>query len=302
MADLSILVEGAGKLGFDLTARQIEQFDLYFAMLVDWNSRVNLTAITDLEGVQVRHFLDSLTVGAALLAEMGAAQPPVDFSLIDLGTGAGFPGVPLKIVWPRVRVVLADSIGKKTAFLKALVVELGLEGVEVVTARAEELGQNKAHRERYTAVTARAVASLPVLCEYCLPLAKVGGWMVAPKKGDISLELKNAGRASKVVGGGEPKLQSFRLPGEDDERFVVMIKKVKATPPGYPRRAGLAKTRPLGSPIAYGAHSRMEFFLEENSIEACQHGASDFVEAAIEVELLGGGLDYSCVEGERMVA
>src|SRR6202023_2142277 len=108
------------KFGFDLTPRQIEQFSLYYATLVDWNSRINLTAITDLEGVQVRHFLDSLTVGAALLAEMGASEPPPGFALLDIGTGAGFPGVPLKILWPKMRVVLADSIGKKTAFLKEL--------------------------------------------------------------------------------------------------------------------------------------------------------------------------------------
>ena len=247
MDNLSTLAAGARKLGFELTSGQVEQFGIYYSTLVDWNSRINLTTITDLEGVQVRHFLDSLTIGAALLAEMGAAQLPDGFSLIDIGTGAGFPGLPLKIAWPQARVVLTDSIGKKTAFLKALVGELGLGGVEVVTGRAEELGMNKTYRQKFDAVTARAVASLPVLCEYCLPLAKVGGWMIAPKKGDISLELKNAGRASKVVGGGEPKVYSFTLPGEREERFVVLIKKVKATPPGYPRRVGLAKTRTLGS-------------------------------------------------------
>jgi 16S rRNA (guanine527-N7)-methyltransferase len=245
--NLPLLTDGARKLGFDLTPRQVEQFGDYYGTLVDWNSRINLTAITDQEGVQVRHFLDSLTVGAALLAEMGAPRPPPDFSLIDMGTGAGFPGLPLKIAWPEMRIVLADSIGKKTTFLKELVVALELGGVEVITARAEELGQNKTYREKFDAVTARAVASLPVLCEYCLPLARVGGWMAAPKKGDISLELKNANVASKAVGGGEPKLHSFTLPGETEERFVVVIKKVKVTPQGYPRRVGLAKVRPLGS-------------------------------------------------------
>jgi 16S rRNA (guanine527-N7)-methyltransferase len=244
---MEILVEGACKLGFDLTPRQIEQFEAYYSMLVDWNSRINLTAITDPEGVQVRHFLDSLTVGAALRAEMDAPRSPSGFSLIDVGTGAGFPGVPLKIIWSEMRLVLADSIGKKTAFLKELVAALGLENVAVITARAEELGQDKAHREKYGAVTARAVASLPVLCEYCLPLAKVGGWLAAPKKGDISQEIKDAKKASKLLGGGEPKVHRFVLPGENEERFVVTIEKVKATPSGYPRRVGLAKARPLGS-------------------------------------------------------
>ena len=243
---MQTLLEGARTLGFDLTARQIEQFEAYYAMLVDWNSRINLTAITDPEGVQVRHFLDSLTVGPALRDEMAAPQPKTGFSLIDLGTGAGFPGVPLKIVWPGIRLTLVDSIGKKTTFLKELVTSLGLGGVDVVTARAEELGQDKKHREKYDAVTARAVAALPVLCEYCLPLAKVGGRVAAPKKGDISLELKQAKKASRLLGGGEPTVQRFTLPGEEEERFVVTIEKVKATPPGYPRRVGLAKSRPLG--------------------------------------------------------
>ncbi|HYP39042.1 MAG TPA: 16S rRNA (guanine(527)-N(7))-methyltransferase RsmG [Chloroflexia bacterium] len=250
---LPLLMSGARLLGFDLTARQLEQFQLYYETLVDWNSRVNLTAITTYDGVQVRHFLDSLTVGAAFLEELGrktgerAAAPPPGTRLLDVGTGAGFPGIPLNIVWPQMQVVLADSIGKKTAFLSALSSLLGLRDVEVLTARAEELGRNRQHRQQYTAVTARAVASLPVLCEYCLPLVKVGGWMLAPKKGDISHELKEAGKAARILGGGELRLHSFVLPGDEEERFVVAIKKVKGTPPAYPRRVGLAKAQPLGN-------------------------------------------------------
>jgi 16S rRNA (guanine527-N7)-methyltransferase len=242
---LSLLRVGAAHLGFHLTERQLAQFQLYYETLVDWNSRVNLTAITDYEGVQIRHFLDSLTVGVALLDYV---QNPKSegFSLLDIGTGAGFPGVPLNILWPHIRLTLVDSVGKKTAFLQALVSVLGLEDVTILTARAEELGQDKAaHRERYDAVAARAVAALPVLCEYCLPLAKVDGLMLAPKKGDIGEELEGAKRASTVLGGGEPTLHTFRLPGEDEERYVVTIKKVKPTPAGYPRRVGLAKSKPL---------------------------------------------------------
>ena len=250
-ATLPLLAEGASRLGFDLSERQLGQFQLYYETLLDWNSRVNLTAINDYEGVQVRHFLDSLTVGAVLLRDLSAEgrpadEPPEGFSLIDIGTGAGFPGVPLKILWPGIRLALADSIGKKTAFLKELARALDLENVEVLTARAEELGRNKAHRERYGAVTARAVASLPVLCEYCLPLAEVGGRMLAPKKGDISQELREAKRAARLVGGGEPRLYNFTLPGETEARAVVVIRKVSPTPPGYPRRVGLARSRPLG--------------------------------------------------------
>jgi 16S rRNA (guanine527-N7)-methyltransferase len=249
---LPFLASGARLLGFNLSARQLEQFQLYYETLVDWNSRVNLTAITSYEGVQVRHFLDSLTVGAAFLEELGhktgerAAAPPPGIRLLDVGTGAGFPGLPLKIVWPQIHVVLADSIGKKTAFLSALSTALGLRSVEVITARAEELGRTRLHRQQYTAVTARAVASLPVLYEYCLPLVKMGGWMFAPKKGDISLELEAAKKAASILGGGEPRLHRFILPSEEETRFVVAVKKVKGTPPGYPRRVGLAKAQPLG--------------------------------------------------------
>ena len=243
---LALLVNGARDLGFNLDTEQLEKFQLYYEMLVSWNSRMNLTAITDYEGVQVRHFLDSLTVAAALLNELGVegprpGVPPPDFSLIDVGTGAGFPGVPLKILWPHIQLSLADSVGKKTLFLKELAQTLGLENVEVLTARAEE------HRQRHSCVTARAVAALPVLLEYCLPLVRVGGLLLAPKKGDISQELQGAERGARFVGGGQPRLHTFTLPGDEEARYVVAIPKLKPTPPGYPRRVGLAKARPLGS-------------------------------------------------------
>jgi 16S rRNA (guanine527-N7)-methyltransferase len=248
---LSTLAQGARRFGFSLTERQLDQFQRYYEMLVEWNSRINLTAITDYEAVQVRHFLDSLSVGAVWLDLLAtederAQEPAPSMSLADIGTGAGFPGIPLKIVRPQIRLTVADSIGKKTSFLTALVNELGLEDVDVVTARAEELGHDKRHRERYDAVTARAVASLPVLCEYCLPLAKVEGIMLAPKKGDISLELRGAKSASKLLGGGQPQAHEVTLLGENEPRVVVAIRKEKPTPLGYPRRVGLAKQKPLG--------------------------------------------------------
>lgn len=243
---MNILTQGAHNLGFTLTDRQIEQFQLYYDTLVDWNSRINLTAITEYEAVQARHFLDSLTVGTALLNESSTPVLPKGYKLADIGTGAGFPGVPMKIVWPHIHMMLSDSIGKKTTFLKEVVSVLGLSGIEIVTARVEEQGQDKAHRQRYDAVTARAVASLPVLCEYCLPLLKVGGIMLTPKKGDLSQELREAQVAARLLGGNVPRLHPFTLPGEEEERYVVAIHKVKPTPPGYPRRVGLAKTQPLG--------------------------------------------------------
>jgi 16S rRNA (guanine527-N7)-methyltransferase len=154
--------------------------------------------------------------------------------------------MPLKIVWPEARVTLTDSIGKKTTFLRELSRILCVVDVEIVTGRAEELGQDKAHRECYDLATARAVASLPVLCEYLLPLVKPSGIMAAPKKGDISPELQQAVKASPVLGGGPPEARGFTLPGETEERYVVLVPKVKRTPSGYPRRVGLAKARPLG--------------------------------------------------------
>jgi 16S rRNA (guanine527-N7)-methyltransferase len=247
MVGMGTLVDGAALLGFGLTPRQIEQFETYYRTLIEWNERMNLTAITAYEDVQVRHFLDSLTVAAALPATMRERAERPGFSIVDVGAGAGFPGVPLKILWPAAHVTLADSIGKKTTFLRELARVLDLEDVEVVTARAEELGQDKRHRERYDLATARAVASLPVLCEYLLPLTKPGGIMAAPKKGDISQEMQQAAKAGAIVGGGRPEPCAFTLPGETEERLVVLVPKVNRTPPGYPRRVGLAKARPLGT-------------------------------------------------------
>jgi 16S rRNA (guanine527-N7)-methyltransferase len=247
MHAMSTLVEGAARLGFDLAPRQVAQFEAYYRTLVEWNERMNLTAITGYEEVQVRHFLDSITVAAAIPAAMRERAERPGFTIVDVGTGAGFPGVPLKIVWPKAHLTLTDSIGKKTTFLRELSRILDLEDVEVVTGRAEDLGQDRAHRERYDLATARAVASLPVLCEYLLPLVKPGGMMAAPKKGDISLEIQQAAKASSVLGGGPPDTRTFTLPGETDERYVVLVSKVKRTPSGYPRRVGLAKSRPLGA-------------------------------------------------------
>jgi 16S rRNA (guanine527-N7)-methyltransferase len=248
---LPLLTMGAPQLGFTLGERQLEQFQFYYEMMLDWNNRVNLTAILDYEGVQLRHFLDSLTVGAALLNEISPGGKRTDGSpqglrLIDVGTGAGFPGVPLKIAWPGIHLTLADSIAKRTNFLSELVAALGLSDVDVLTARAEELGRDKAHREQYNVATARAVALLPVLCEYCLPLVRLGGWMLAPKKGDISQELEDAKRAVRLLGGGGPRMHRFLLPGEQEERYVVAIKKVKPNAPRLSQEGGAGEAAPSG--------------------------------------------------------
>ena len=195
--DLPVLAAGAAALGLPLSRAQLAQFATYTALLLDWNTRVNLTGITDPVLVQTRHFVDSLAAGAALLdgAGDGVAMPALlgtGRGLIDLGTGAGLPGLALKILWPDLELTLVDSIGKKTLFLQAAVAALGLRGVTVLTARAEALGQEREHRAAYGVATARAVAPLAVLAEYGLPLCRVGGKVLAPKKGDLAAELAGA--------------------------------------------------------------------------------------------------------------
>ena len=180
------------------------------------------------------------------MRELGGA-PPEGFRLMDVGTGAGFPGVPLKIVWPQIRLALS-KLGRQEDDLPARIVPGAWPGRVEDTHRARRGARaDKAFRQQYDAVTARGVAPLPVLCEYCLPLVKVGGLMLAPKKGDISRELIEGKRAAFVLGGGPPDAQTFRLPGEEEDRFVVVIKKLRNTPAAYPRRVGVAKAKPLGS-------------------------------------------------------
>jgi 16S rRNA (guanine527-N7)-methyltransferase len=253
----SFLAAGAAALGVPLTEAQLAQFQQYYATLLDWNARMNLTAITAERAVQVRHFLDSLTVAVALLRwEQATSQPsfgyPAVFAaggagLADLGAGAGFPGVPLKILWPQMPLLLVESVGKKAQFLQHLAGVLGLRDVAVITGRAEALGQDKRHRGRYDVVTARAVAALPVLAEYGLPLCRVGGVVLAPKKGDLAAETAQAERATPLLGGGPVLPLGFTLPDETEERTVFALPKVRPTPPGYPRRVGLPSQRPLGA-------------------------------------------------------
>ena len=250
---MDVLAAGAAALGLPLDAGQLVRFAAYADLLREWNTRANLTAITDPALVQTRHFVDSLAVGAALLAQVGGTAGsalPAIFAggrgLIDLGTGAGFPGLPLKILWPDLPVTLVDSIGKKTAFLLAAAETLDLRDVTVLTGRAEALGQDRAHRAAYDVATARAVAALPVLAEYGLPLCRVGGIMFAPKKGDMDAEIAQVEQALPKLGGATVSRYRYVLPGESEERLVVGMPKVAPTPSGYPRRVGLPNKRPLG--------------------------------------------------------
>jgi len=235
------LKSGAEKLGLHLSSSQLHQFDNYFQTLVESNKRVNLTAITDYEEVQVKHFLDSLTVVLAIGLH-SAINPP---KIIDVGTGAGLPGIPMKIAFPDIILTLMEATAKKTKFLEHLVARLGLKDVTIVTGRAEEAAHRPQFRERFDVVLSRAVATLPALIELTLPFCSIGGYMVALKKGDIDDEVTQAQKAITVMGGVLREIKPVALEEFDDKRCLVIIDKVKTTPPQYPRRPGMPEKRPL---------------------------------------------------------
>ena len=226
------------QLGMRLNAAQLAALARYEQELVDWNSRVNLTAIHSSQEIRTKHFLDSLT---CLLAFRDI--PPE--RLIDVGTGAGFPGIPLKILYPKMQLTLLESVGKKVDFCHHIVRTLNLTNVEVVQDRAEVLGQSPAHREKYDWAVARAVAILPVLAEYLLPLVRVGGGMLAMKGESGPAEAHAAEHAMRVLGGHLRQLVPVTLPGVVEERYLVVVDKVAATPNSYPRRVGQPAKKPL---------------------------------------------------------
>lgn len=225
-------------VGIQLNSRQLAAFKKYEEVLLEWNQKHNLTAIRESEGIRTKHFLDSLTC-------MLAWRERAPERLIDIGTGAGFPGIPLKIILPRLKLTLVESVGKKLDFCKHVVELLDLENVNCLQARAEELGLAREHREKYDWAVARAVANLPVLAEYLLPLVKVGGGMLAQKGETGPAEAHKADHAIHVLGGRIKQLIPVLLPGVSEERFLVVVDKVSTTPPGYPRRVGLPAKRPI---------------------------------------------------------
>ncbi len=240
--DLAPLRDGARALGLALDDAQLALFARYRAALLDWNTRVNLTAITDPGQVLTRHFLDALTVVRALSPEERARPAHV----IDVGAGAGLPGLALKIALPHWRVTELDSVGKKTTFLAHVVEALGLEEVTVLTGRAEDLAHRREHRERYDYALARALAPLRVLAEYTLPFCHVGGLTIAMKKGDIAAELAEGRRAVGQAGGRlEPPIPAPPLPDLGDDRVLIPLRKIRPTPPELPRAAGTPAKRPL---------------------------------------------------------
>jgi len=227
----------AHALGVGLDDRQLAQFQEYLALLREWNRRFNLTALTEPRAIVFKHFLDSLTLTRVVDWERQR-------SLIDVGSGAGFPGVPLAIAFPHLEVLLLDSQAKRVRFCARVAAALGLERVQTLHARAEEAAHDPRWRERFDVAAARAVAELPILVEWCLPFVRVGGVFVAMKGPKVDPEVAAAQRAIERLGGGSPRIDRFPLPGTDVERALVVVPKCGSTPPAYPRRGG-ARKRPL---------------------------------------------------------
>ena len=234
MIEKARLAEKCSTWNINLTPEQLDQLDRYAQILVEYNQKVNLTAITDPEGIEDKHFLDSL---------LFASQPEVAGRMVDVGTGAGFPGVVTKIYKPEIELTLMEPTGKRVDFLKYVCGELGLTGVEFAKERAEEAAR-KVWREQFDLASARAVAALPVLAEYCLPLVKVGGCFVAMKGASAAQELAAAQGAIRKLGGEYRETRDFHLPG-GDARSLVVVRKISHTPTAYPRNGGKIAKAPL---------------------------------------------------------
>jgi 16S rRNA (guanine527-N7)-methyltransferase len=236
MTDLSTLVNQ--QLGIKLSSQQLNAFDVYEKELMEWNEKFNLTAIREVEAVRVKHFLDSITC----VKELKLLIPN---RLIDIGTGAGFPGIPLKILYPGMQLTLVESVGKKASFCEHVTETLHLENVEVLTLRAEEIGQITKYREKYDWAVARAVAAMPILLEYLMPLVRVGGYVLAQKGESAHAEAQQAEKACQLLGGKLDHITRLTLPGVVEEHFMVVFKKVAVCPAKYPRRVGVPSKTPL---------------------------------------------------------
>jgi 16S rRNA (guanine527-N7)-methyltransferase len=230
--------EKLAEKGIALSDYQMEQFDTYYRILVEWNEKMNLTAITDEEEVYLKHFYDSIT--AAFYFDYNK-----ELSLCDVGAGAGFPSIPIKICFPQLKITIVDSLNKRITFLNHLAEQLNLTDVHFYHDRAELFAKNKQFREQFDLVMARAVARLSVLSELCLPLAKENGYFVAMKGAQFSTELEDANKALSILGGKVEQAHTFQLPFEESERNIAIIKKMKKTPNKYPRKPGTPNKSPL---------------------------------------------------------
>ncbi len=235
------LITGAAKLGINLGTRETELFQAYYRELIDWNQRMNLTSITEYDAVQVNHFLDSLTV--ALVWKPDSDRKPA--MVLDVGAGAGLPGIALKIVFPQIRLVLLEATAKKTEFLHHLKRVLDLNDVEIVVGRAEDAAHREQYREKFDLVLARAVAAMPALAELTLPFCAVGGRFVAYKKGDIKQEVEESSRAIDLMGGKLDEVKRVSISEFPDQRYLISVLKVKPTPAKYPRSPGTPAHKPI---------------------------------------------------------
>ena len=230
------MIINVDKLGITLSEIQLKQFYNYMNLLIEWNKKINLTAITEPNEIILKHFVDSLTISKYISDET---------RVVDVGTGAGFPGIPLKIYRQDIEITLLDSLQKRINFLDEVIRELNLEKIETIHSRVEDFGKDKKYREKFDIATSRAVANLATLSEYLLPLVKVGGKVISMKGSLIEEELENSKNAIKILGGKIERVDEFDLPNSDISRNIVLIDKIKETPNKYPRKAGEPSKKPL---------------------------------------------------------
>lgn len=234
----NILDEKVGQLPISLSEKQKEQFVMFYEILIEWNKVMNLTAITEYEEVIEKHFVDSLSLVKVI--DINDIE-----MIIDIGTGAGFPGVPLKIAFPQLKITLLDSLNKRIKFLNIVIEKLGLDNIQAIHGRAEDYARQKVYREKYDICVSRAVANLATLSEYCIPFVRLGGLFIPYKSGEIEKEMINSEKAISILGGNIEKTIKFQLPGTDIGRSFVKINKIKNTPKKYPRKAGMPAKDPL---------------------------------------------------------
>ena len=230
------LLEKASTMGVRFSVEQMDKFYKYMNLLIDWNEKINLTAIIEPNEIILKHFIDSITI----LKDIKDGS-----TVVDVGTGAGFPGIPLSIMNPTLKITLVDSLNKRLIFLQEVINELDLKNVELVHARAEEFGRNKKYREKFDVATSRAVANLATLSEYLLPLVKINGKAISMKAGNASQEIEDAKKAIKTLGGNINNIEEFNLPQSDIGRTIIIIDKIKGTPGKYPRKPGTPAKEPI---------------------------------------------------------